>query len=74
MVHCWDLEAFPFTDYFQANFNEVNMLPMREWMLTTVDGMKEEYAERMKLLGNIAVPACGALASDIIFRLHKSQQ
>ena len=67
-----DIKLRPLNEFLERNFNCLNSMPMYKWLLPTLDG-ELEYQQRMHLLGNIVVPACGALASDILLRMHRQQ-
>ena len=54
----------------QEPFNPTNAVPMCDWLLQNRDDYPT-YEDRMKLLGNVVVPQCGALAGDILLRLHR---
>ena len=51
------------------NFNEVNSVPQHLWL---VQQRGENHEERMRILGNIVVPACAALAAEILVGIVKA--
>lgn len=67
-----DLELKPLASFMQVEFNKPNSLPMDTWLLPNRGDDPSVYEERMRLLGNIVVPACASLASEILLRVHRS--
>ena len=51
------------------NFNEVNFVPKHLWLVQQRD---ENHDDRMRILGNIVVPSCAALAAEILVGLVKA--
>ena len=70
--HPQDHKLRPLSDYMQVEFNKECKVPMHSWLLRERDSVGENYEQRMKLLGNIVVPQCGLLASQILLRIYRS--
>ena len=68
-----DMKLQPLSSFLQPVRNEFNAIPMPVWLRgnTTED---KNHRERMKCLGNIVVPASGALGMEILqmMRLQSS--
>ena len=67
------LELRPLASFFETIFNEKNKIPMDAW-LTAKLNKEEEHENRLKALGNIAVPQAAQLASEILLRISHTKQ
>lgn len=47
----------------ESEWNFENKIPIRSWL---VNERQEHHDERMQILGNVVVPACAALAMEMI--------
>jgi len=65
-----DLTLQPINAIFQEPFNPLNSVPMHQWL--TCEKPSEEDLQRFKILGNVVVPQCAQLASNIL--LHVARQ
>ncbi|CAK9061756.1 unnamed protein product [Durusdinium trenchii] len=59
-----ELEFRPINTFFQEPFNPRNSLPLHQCL--TVEKPTDQDNERLKILGNVVVPACADLASAIL--------
>ena len=66
-----DIDVKPLQSFFKdgwTEFNRLNRTPMESWLDKETE---ETYRARLKALGNIVVPAGGALGFEILFHIRK---
>lgn len=56
----------PLASFLEANFNGINAVPKHLWLTTDREAHHEQ---RMRILGNIVVPSCAALAAEVLRNL-----
>lgn len=54
----------PLQSFYQEEFNHWNSQPMHKWLSPKMD--EGHWDDRMKVLGNLVVPACAALAANML--------
>ena len=59
----------PLSAFLQPTFNAANQIPMSAWL--TFD-LTEQQKDRLRTLGNIAVPHAAALAGEILERVTRA--
>lgn len=64
-----DVKLQPLSSFLQPFWNELNALPIDLWLINTATE-EMDHRQRMKCLGNLVVPAQGALAMDILQRMR----
>ena len=50
--------------FLEKTFNSLNAVPKASWL--SLEKEDDQYEERMRILGNIVVPSCGALAAEVL--------
>ncbi|CAK9066079.1 unnamed protein product [Durusdinium trenchii] len=65
----FDVKLQPLSSFLQPFWNELNALPIDLWLINTATE-EMDHRQRMKCLGNLVVPAQGALAMDILQRMR----
>ena len=63
-----DIELRPLNSFLPERWNPLNELPMHQGLQATIS---EQEIARLKMLGNIAIPQCAVLASEVM--LHMSR-
>ena len=53
----------PLNMFLEKSFNSLNTVEMHRWL---IQEREEGHEERMKILGNVVVPACASLAAEIL--------
>lgn len=64
-----DIQLRELQTFLPDAWNQVNALPLHQWLQAEKYSNDEE--ERMKLLGNLVVPACADLAGDLLLRMAR---
>lgn len=59
----------PLAAFLAQNFNCINTVEKHLWL---VHDREEGHEQRMKILGNVVVPACAALGAEILRNLAQS--
>ena len=62
----------PLSSFLQPEWNIWNRLPMKKWLIPAYES--EDHQERMKCLGNLAIPACGQLAAEVLHMMVKADR
>ena len=65
-----DLELQPLASFLQTSWNCLNKVPVAQWLASS---QSDEDRQRLHALGNIAVPACGQLAGEVLLRICRLQ-
>ena len=60
----------PLAAFVQGEWNWQNRVPMHQWL---IEECGEDHDERMRILGNVVVPACAELGFDITAMMATSR-
>ena len=58
-----DVELKPLNSFLQGQWNQLNNVPRQRWLCAEPG---DDYDERIHVMGNLVVPACGQLAGSIL--------
>ncbi len=65
-----ELSLKPISSFMEHAWGGGYPMPMEKWLLQDMEE-EPDYQQRMRLLGNVVVPPCAALAGDLLLRMHR---